>query len=708
MSLRSRTPLAALTFLVVTSCAWLADLGDRKRPYQAEPQGGTPNGAGGDGSRLAGAGGDLAEAGQAGVPSLGAPDFPAVGLLSNPDGRACTGTLVGSRSVLTAASCFPGVGRGCISRRAVAAKLHFRVRAGDGDHTFPVRDIATYPLAYPLSAQNACDASCELADEPSVVDLRRGRDVALVYLDDAADGTAPSDVVTPLHLITDSDVVATDSDFGARHVYLDLERDFREGSSQSPLLVGYGASAGDTQPLPTAEQARGRFDLGDVWNRGCEQVPHCGKGPSLRNRCPPLPISADGDFFQDQVLRVLDAPLAPWVRSFLNGSSGSPLLVTRGAASGSLSSFHGDTDSVLGVLSDAEEARDGERVAAYVAPTFLRETGSWLAARLRDFDQDCRANDVDPAPTEAPSSTVCSVAPGPGAPWQRRFLDDEVSPAQPRLTPSLHFGSLAAATSSPGSVALFMVGADGVVYRTQNRDLASPHWDDWQSVITAPGLRSELSAFTWGNDTGVIALTQDRQLRFFAITSAGDSRELPAPRSPSTGFASAPAAVAVGELEPAVELFVRGSGAELLRFRYEAGSWSAPQTLGLSLTSAPSAVALGELGVDIFARSSDFHLLLWRVTTEAAPRSGPLDLGAIDGVPVAAAFEPTRVDVLARGANGVLRQRTRLDDDWTDWVPVNAVVASDMLLTAPARNALQAFATTSLSELVTFVYPPAK
>lgn len=632
-----------------------------------------------------------------------------MGLLDDRNGRACTGTLVGPRSVLTAASCFPGVARGCISRRGVSASFTFRLPGAHRDHEFPVRDIATYPLAYPLSAENACDASCELGDDPSVVDLRRGRDVALVYLDDESDGTSPADVAAPLRVVTEVDVDDASPAPAPRHVYVDWERDFREGSRIRPTLVGYGEDARSAARLPYVQEAAGRFDLGDLWNRGCEQVPRCGRAPSLRNRCPPLPLQAGPDFFQDAVLRVLDAPREPWLSTFLSGSSGAPLLITRGAPEGSLSTFHGDEESVLGVLSDAETARDGERVAAYVAPTFWRETGSWLSARLRDFDGDCKVNEEDPRPTDAQTIAVCTIAPNSQAKWQRSFLEDEIASPAPRPEPWLHREGLAAVTSAELTVELFRVGVGDVVYRATQPAEARDSWTAWTPVLTAAGLRGELSAFQLGDATGLVALTESRELRFFEIARSGASRELQAPAPVPGGFTSAPSAVATpvslsGEPQ-GVDLFVRGSGAELLRFRYRGGAWTAPQTLGLSLTSAPSAVAFGDEGIEVFARSRDFHLLAWRVTSEAAPRAAPEELGAVEGAPVAASFGSARVDLLARGADGILRHRTRQDATWSDWQPINAVVGSGVALTSPAAGTLKAYTTTDLSELITFVYP---
>ena len=723
-SLSGRCVLSALLFL--SHCAWFADLGPRKQERH-------PTGAGGESGReqwTAGEGGILDASGSSSIggdswnPSGGSaeqggsspsdagvtglsgqggeaigipPEYPGVGLLKSSRGTACTGSLVGERAVLTAASCFPGASRGCT--QIVPDKWTFALSDASGTtREFPVERVIPFPSAHGLD--NDCRTEgvdpCS-QDDAWIVDLRRGRDLALVALNRAESGEEPRAIAAPLRVVTNIEIPTTDG-LSAR-VYLDADLDFRPGSTIAPRVVGFGSDAVTAGGDLILNWAEGRFDLGPFWNIGCEQVPRCGSAENLRNRCPAIPFTAP-DFYEDRALRVLDVTENAWVSSFLAGSAGSPLLVTRGAPAGSLSTFRGDKLSIFGVLSDAEPThRGGERAATYFAPTFLKDTGRWLESSLREL-----ASSGDTGASSSPASCErCSM----------QSLEAAIAAPAPRPQPWLRLENVTSAVLEGERIQLYALGLNDALYESQGTRKGSPStlsWTAWREIRSGDGLLGNLASVGRAEMVDLLALTTERGLRFFSIMSTGEVLDRAAPPTPEGGFSSPPAVVATPpNMAPgagALDVFIRGSGAELLRLRYREGAWLPSQTIALSITSAPSAVVVkGQSSIEVFARSRDFRLEHWTITSDLAPEWSADDLGPIEGAPIAHSSDVGRLDLFRRDAEGALWHRKRLDERWSTECAIGSSLISDVQLASPVPGVIQAFGLTELGALVLLEAP---
>ena len=604
----------------------------------------------------------------------------------------------------------PARGRGCEEPILDSEQFTFTL-ASNPPRTFHVRAFEAFPLAFPLQSDDSCEGLCSLFANDSIADVRRGRDLALIYLARDSEQYEPGYYVKPLRVLTQTE---QGSDVTGGPAYLDIDSDFRVGSKLFAGVVAFGSKP--DAPGPVQCEGVGHFDLGPFWNIGCDQVVHCERGENRRNRCPPIPFATSADFYQDNVLRLLDVDNQPWLASFTSGASGAALLLK--GTPGKLSTLSTEDDTLIGVLSDTETSaagRPSDRPAAYFAPTFAADVGGWLARRISDFDSDCAPDNSDNAPTQPNPPSTCWDDPAKlkEAGWTRVLLESQLAAPTPSTLSWPARGSVAAATRDALSLDLFVVSGDGTLYRSRavpETDWNQLNWSPWAPIALDAQLRGELSAVALGNDVSLCGLTGEQQLRCFVVNAVGEASEEAAPSPDKSGFfSSGPAAVlAPFATAGGIDLFIRSGDGKLLRYKQREGSWDEPAALlepgesnEVVITSAPVATSTGNK-LEIFARSSGFDLVHWTIDSEADPRFSE-KVGAMTGVPAVYSANADRVEVLSRDGTGALLQLIR-ERDASSWNPVGIHLLTNPVPVVPAAGYVQLFALSEPNKFLTLMH----
>jgi hypothetical protein len=124
-----------------------------------------------------------------------------------------------------------------------------------------------------------------------------------------------------------------------------------------------------------------------------------------------------------------------------------------------------------------------------------------------------------------------------------------------------------------------------------------------------------------------------------------------------------------------------------------AGKWTAWQTLpGNKITSSPAASSWGPGRLDVFARGSDG--LMWhrsgdgKTFSDWDSRGGP-----ISGAPTAVSWGPNRIDAFCRGLDGQLWTQVYNSGAWTTWIPLGGgYLTSSPAVASWATGRLDVFA----------------
>ncbi len=162
-------------------------------------------------------------------------------------GANCTGTLIGPRTILTAAHCVVGTGAVELCNQAglpmlgSSGSVNVRVIPGgiarnwNTDVTVYAADrVFIHPSA--LNVPSGCVPGT-LADS-SLSQLNPDHDQAIIHLAVASGQPEPSSLVTPIPVITDVSNTAN-SPYGV-HVNLDPTTTFAPGSGGTPWIAGFG------------------------------------------------------------------------------------------------------------------------------------------------------------------------------------------------------------------------------------------------------------------------------------------------------------------------------------------------------------------------------------------------------------------------------------------------------------------------------------
>lgn len=127
-----------------------------------------------------------------------------------------------------------------------------------------------------------------------------------------------------------------------------------------------------------------------------------------------------------------------------------------------------------------------------------------------------------------------------------------------------------------------------------------------------------------------------------------------------------------------LDVFVRGDDSGL-HHRWLAGDWSAWEPLGGELVGDPAAVADAAGRIDVVARGARGVLL--HLVLDPGDPSHPADWEVVDGEltgdPAASSPSPGRLDVVAQGPDGRLLHRALEQGNWSAWQPLDGGSAAD-------------------------------
>ncbi|HVF18744.1 MAG TPA: phosphodiester glycosidase family protein [Mycobacteriales bacterium] len=157
-----------------------------------------------------------------------------------------------------------------------------------------------------------------------------------------------------------------------------------------------------------------------------------------------------------------------------------------------------------------------------------------------------------------------------------------------------------------------------------------------------------------------------------------DDRFVPvATQAPSPSAIKAPSPIAttswgVGR----VDVFSQSPANTLEQVTYVAGKgWTRAPSLGGSLTSGPAAAATEPGRLHVFARGGDGAV--WTRRFEGGKWSGWSTLGGpVLGEPSVVATGPGRLDLFARFGDGTLRHRALRQARWSDWADLGGALTS--------------------------------
>jgi hypothetical protein len=151
------------------------------------------------------------------------------------------------------------------------------------------------------------------------------------------------------------------------------------------------------------------------------------------------------------------------------------------------------------------------------------------------------------------------------------------------------------------------------------------------------------------------------------------------------------------------DVFVRTSTGRLsYRYRLPGGSWTRSIDLGGSLASQPAVAARSR--IHVAARWTDGTIRI-RSTTSTGGWGAWTSLGGtFTSAPALASPASNRLDIVARGTDGQLRWRTRLDGTWSKWRTLSGVVASSPAMVSRSTGRLNLVARRADGRLISRSY----
>ena len=156
--------------------------------------------------------------------------------------------------------------------------------------------------------------------------------------------------------------------------------------------------------------------------------------------------------------------------------------------------------------------------------------------------------------------------------------------------------------------------------------------------------------------------------------------------SPSVG--SGPSVASWGPNR--LDVFYRGTDAQLWHQHQQGGAWSAPEALGGILTSAPAAVSWGGERLDIFVRGADMQL--WHLYWSGTAWGGWEPLGGIlSTAPSVTAWSVNRLDIFAGGSDNQLWHQFWSGTRWGGWDPLGGILTASPATASWSANRIDVF-----------------
>lgn len=326
----------------------------------------------------------------------------------------CTAEWIGGSYAILAAHCVAETAQGCDRPRVAlglspscaqylnACRTPTFALTPSGIGTFgdsvayDIDGLVIKPNAYgPTLSQ--CDAnqvnSCSSGTETSNYNLNPGHDLALVHFRVGSGQPSPSTIAAPIRVLTSMTANASGTYTLQRSI--DPSVRFGIGSNVVATICGWGRND-DPSSQTYRLSGTNTFLLGPSWNVVGRSEQFCNGAPAVGHTEVGVPVqrwqNPDGTYFG---------------ASTAVGDSGSGLLVVGGSGPGQFPEISVGETAMMGVLSTGDQTLDGQTLGAtnpglaQYAPTFTPENGSWIEARLLDFDADGVSDSSDNCPFAA-------------------------------------------------------------------------------------------------------------------------------------------------------------------------------------------------------------------------------------------------------------------------------------------------------------------
>lgn len=251
-----------------------------------------------------------------------------------------------------------------------------------------------------------------------------------------------------------------------------------------------------------------------------------------------------------------------------------------------------------------------------------------------------------------------------------------------------------------GRIDVFARGTDNGIYQKWY-DANAGGWQAWSKLDGT--LESAPSVASWGTgrlDIFSKSASGELQHLWYGGGTWGAWDNLGKP-SPSVGLASAPGAISWGDGR--IDVFVRGTDGELWQKWYDttAGGWQPWGKIGGVLNSAPTIASWGPGRLDLFSTGPAGDLQHhWFDATAGGWQSWESlgkasNGGSLTSGPGAISWGDGRLDVFARGSDGVLWQKWFSGEHggWKPWVRFGGVINSTPSVSSWAPGRLDEFST---------------